>query len=479
MAGAVLALLAVLAVGCQAAIAAAPSITIAAAPSITIAAAFSGSATDEQTPTFSGTTNDILDPVVLKIYEGASATGPALQTLTVTPVPFELLPAPGQAKWSAAPATPLASGQYTALAEQTSFATHTGKSPAVTFTVDASPPRVDITSPSDNAILTTSRPTFSGVADQSQGDRQAVSLSIYAGSSASGSPVAPALVLTPAAGAWTSATAGPRLANGIYTAEASQSDELGAVGVSAVTFAISAPNGGPQAALTASASPPAPPPASAAPAASFEWFPAQPHTGEAVVLTSTSTDPDSALSAFAWDLTGTGAFDHSGAALSTSFARPGAHVVRLRVTDARGLSSVASETITVARAPARLMAPYPVVRIADTVSSSRVEIRLLTVQAPVGATVAVRCRGRGCPGNSTDVVVTSRRSKDRSGDLVAIAFRRFERALQAGATLQITVFERGEIGKYTRFGVRRGKLPVRLDTCLGPTRATPIVCPLS
>jgi hypothetical protein len=125
------------------------------------------------------------------------------------------------------------------------------------------------------------------------------------------------------------------------------------------------------------------------------------------------------------------------------------------------------------------MAPYPVVRIADIVSFSGVTVSLLSVQAPVGATVTVTCHGGGCPAKSRDEVATSLKTKNRSGGVVLISFRRFERALRAGATLQIRVFEPGKIGKYTRFSVRRGRLPVRIDTCLSPAAATPIVCPLS
>jgi hypothetical protein len=471
---AVFAVLVVLSLGCA-------GVALAAGPSSTIAHTFSGSTTDEPTPAFTGTTNDILDPVTLKIYAGASDGGSlALQTLTVMPVPFKLLPLPSQATWSIVPATPLKPGQYTALAEQTSFITHTGKSPAVTFTVDTTPPPVVITTPADNAILTVSRPTFSGVAGQAKGDRQSVSLSIYAGNSLTGSPVVPTLVLTPTGDEWTTGSTGPQLPNGIYTAEVSQSDELGNIGVSTVTFAISAPVSDSQAAPATSA--PAAASAtqsSSAPVASFQWFPANPHTGEPVVLASTSTDSDSAITGFAWDLTGAGAFTSTGSALTTSFATPGAHVVRLRVTDAQGLSSVAAETIVVSPAVPELMAPYPVVRIADIVSFSGVTVSLLSVQAPVGATVTVTCHGGGCPAKSRDEVATSLKTKNRSGGVVLISFRRFERALRAGATLQIRVFEPGKIGKYTRFSVRRGRLPVRIDTCLSPAAATPIVCPLS
>jgi hypothetical protein len=49
--------------------------------------------------------------------------------------------------------------------------------------------------------------------------------------------------------------------------------------------------------------------------------------------------------------------------------------------------------------------------------------------------------------------------------------------LRAGVILEIRVSKPGQIGKYTRFAVRRGRLPVRLDTCLEPAGIKPMACP--
>src|SRR5262249_13202942 len=153
-----------------------------------------------------------------------------------------------------------------------------------------------------------------------------------------------------------------------------------------------------------------------------------------------------------------------GQTISTTFFSPGNHVVRLRVTDANGLSAVAAQTIAVTRQPLALMRPFPVVRIAGSSTRSGVRLRVLSVQARAGALITVRCSGNGCPLKSQSRIATS-------GTLRAAPteFRRFERSLQAGVTLEIRVTKRGQIGKYTRFVVRRGKLPARLDTCLEPS----------
>jgi hypothetical protein len=60
-----------------------------------------------------------------------------------------------------------------------------------------------------------------------------------------------------------------------------------------------------------------------------------------------------------------------------------------------------------------------------------------------------------------------------------IEFPRFERLLPAGITLEIRVSRPGEVGKYTSFAIRRGKLPKRRDSCLDPGGVKPMPCPSS
>ena len=210
--------------------------------------------------------------------------------------------------------------------------------------------------------------------------------------------------------------------------------------------------------------------------ASFSWFPSVPETGQSVSLVSTSTDLASPITAFAWALTGGGAFHAGGPLLPTSFSTPGAHVVRLGVTDANGRSNVATETIQVTSASATLMQPFPIVRFAGSETSSGVRLRLLTVQTPVGARVTVSCRGRGCPAKSEGQIALSHK---RNAGTVVVEFRRFERSLRAGVVLEIRISKPGEIGKFTRFAVRRGKLPERVDTCLDAAGVSPLACPSS
>jgi hypothetical protein len=212
-----------------------------------------------------------------------------------------------------------------------------------------------------------------------------------------------------------------------------------------------------------------------APVAQFKWFPEVPQTGETVSLVSISTDIASPITGTAWALLSSGPFQAGGVLLTTSFSTPGGHVVRLRVTNAIGLSSIATETINVVSATAPLMQPFPVVRIAGTETSFGVRLGALRVQQlPAGAKISVRCKGRGCP-----VKFTTRVAKAGTRGVTPVEFPRFERGLRFGVVLEIMVSKPGEIGKYTRFVVRRGKLPERVDMCLNSASAIPFVCPSS
>jgi hypothetical protein len=339
----------------------------------------------------------------------------------------------------------------------------------VMFTADAAAPKLTLNSPASPSNNT--RPSFTGTASNTT----LVTIRIYAGAAAKGAVVSTAMARGTGA-AWASESASPALSSGQYTAVASQANSLagGTAGKSGpVTFTVTPPP------VVAPAEAPLPAPATVPPPtpplASFKWFPPVPQTGEPVSLVSISTDAASPITGIAWALTSNGPFQGGGALLTTSFSSPGGHVVRLRVTNANGLSSEASETINVVGPTARLMQPFPVVRIAGTETASGVKLRLLMVQQmPAGAQIIVRCKGRGCPIKAARrVAVSSKRGA------AMVEFRGFERSLRFGVTLEVLVSEPGEIGKYTRFAIHRGRLPERVDMCLDPAGVKPIACPLS
>ena len=113
-----------------------------------------------------------------------------------------------------------------------------------------------------------------------------------------------------------------------------------------------------------------------------------------------------------------------------------------------------------------MMRPFPVVRIAGLVLPGGVAVRILSVRTPLGSTVRVRCHGSGCPVGSMA----------RTAAVRLVRLRRFERRLPAGTRLELFVRQRRKIGKYTRFAIRAGKPPARVDRCLMPGRERPVRC---
>jgi hypothetical protein len=408
----------------------------------------------DPTPSFTGSADispDAKPEVTLKIWRGTSASGSMVES------------ASGAAKgaaWSLGPVGALVDGTYTAQAEQPPVAeSPAGVSETTTFTVDTLAPQPTLSAPAESTGLE----TVSGTAGTASGDLPQVTAELFVGDTTEGGPIETITVLDKqSTGAWTATFAG--LAAGQYTVIARQSDEAGNTGSSAPqTFTVSAP-------------PAAPTPAGPTPpVASFTWLPATPTVGQSVSFVSKSTDVSSPITAFGWDMAGNGPFAPGGALTTATFATAGAHTVRLQVSDALGQSSTVAETVNVAPRTLTLMQPFPIVRIAGAETARGARIKLLSVQAPPTAKVAVTCKGRGCRTKTETRVVTAS-SKRRAG-AITLAFPRFQRALGAGAVLQIRITRNGQIGKFTSFTIRRRKLPVRVDECLRPPSARPSPCP--
>ena len=443
--------------GALVALAAGPGAAAHAAPpaGVAITAPSNGSVIGTQTPTISGTTESLIEfglekTVTVAIYRGTPSegrpVGEPLQKLTT---------GVAGAQWAVS-SEMLEQGTYTVQARDSELPL---PSAPVTFTIDTTAPRVALTSPASGGSAVGGSQALAGSAGTEAGDLPQITVQLFVGGSIGAQPPLEAVTVQAVQGSWSATLSG--LNPGTYTARAEQADEAGNVGTSApVTFTL----------LPV----PAPPPPQS-PLASFKWFPTVPVVGEPVLLVSNSTDQTSPLSTFAWAF-GNGAFSVGRQVLTTTFTTPGIHVVRLRVSAANGLSSVASATLDVIRAQATLMAPFPVVRIAGVLTSSGANLSLITAQAPRGARVRVSCRGRGCPTASESRLVGLSSGKRRAGVLV---FRRFERSLPAGVILEIRISKPGSIGKYTRFTIRRGKLPARVDSCLDPAGLRPIPCPTS
>jgi PKD domain len=222
------------------------------------------------------------------------------------------------------------------------------------------------------------------------------------------------------------------------------------------------------------------------PSASFASFPAAPVPGEPVQFVYSSHE---ATDSMEWDLNGDGVFDDAKGPLATkTFPLPGTYAVSLRVTGIEEPPPARSTTTQLIRvAPplgpvragavqARLISPFPVVRITGKVMRNGAQIKSLTIRAPYGATVKVRCSGRGCPfRRTTRTLALAGKSKTHSK---TVRIKKLEHhLLRRGASIKVFVSRRGEYGKYTRFLIRRGKPPRRTDLCLAPGTSQPTECP--
>jgi hypothetical protein len=354
----------------------------------------------------------------------------------------------------------------------------------------AAPPNVTITSPATGSASNNPTPSFAGRAEEGG---TAVTLRMYDGPTAEG-PVVQELstALIGFGGAW---SLGPTevLNDGIYTARASQTNVALQTGTSApVTFTVDTAS--PRVTLNSIESPVSDTtPSFNGTASDTSPVKVDIHAGATakgtVVSTATaagtgagwiSANASPALSngqytAVATQVSSLGnPAGRSGPVTFTVAPSPAASPPAvLGPATPVGLSSLAPAAIRVVAHRAALMQPFPVVRIAGAETASGVKLRLLKVQQlPAGALVTVRCKGHGCPLKTAKWVAVLRK-----GGVGPFEFRRFERFLPFASILEIFVTKPGEIGKYTRFAVRRRKLPVREDTCLDPTGAKPLACP--
>ncbi len=200
-------------------------------PIVSLSQPADGTVTGSGTPAFSGvagTASGDEDAVRVVIFNGSAVGGTTAQTLATVRSPL------GTYTVSSAP---LADGVYTARTEQRDAAGNTGYSPAATFTVDTQAPSPTLTAPAASATVGPAV-TFSGVATTAAGDSQSVTLRLYSGSTATGTPLQ---LLTTNRQANGSYTVTAPLANGTFTAVATQSDSAGNLGASpATTFSVDA-----------------------------------------------------------------------------------------------------------------------------------------------------------------------------------------------------------------------------------------------
>ena len=219
-------------------------------------------------------------------------------------------------------------------------------------------------------------------------------------------------------------------------------------------------------------------PANRPPVAQVRFSPTSPLPGEQVLFESLSYDADGSVERYEWDFDGDGSADANRAQVAHAFNTPGTKTVRLLVFDNSGRASApATVTFTVAAPLARLalgsarpllMYPFPVVRLAGSVTARGARVRTLEVRAPVRSRITVRCAGKTCPAKRFAKTSRTRR----------VRFERMARFLPAGTVVKVAVRKDNLIGKFTRWLIRGTKLPKRTDACLYPGRSRPVRCPL-
>jgi hypothetical protein len=227
------------------------------------------------------------------------------------------------------------------------------------------------------------------------------------------------------------------------------------------------------------------------PSPAFVSYPAAPVVGEQVTFVYSSTSEPVDAGSIGWDLNGDGAYDDAeGPTAFRAFVVPGTYPVGVRVpSNVDDAVSTGTQFITVKPLPQAgglggpvirpgLMTPFPIVRITGRVTRRGSRIKRLLVTAPNGASVLVTCRGRGCPYRRSrhTVVISGRHPKPAK----TVRFTKLRRhVLRGGTVLKVMVSRSHEIGKYTRFLVRKGRPPLRKDLCLPPGTTKPTACPSS
>ena len=196
------------------------------APTVTLTTPANGATVFTGTPSLAGVAGTGAGDgatVTVKVFQGATL----VRTLTTTRDA-------GTGAYSVPASPALPSGSYTAQASQGDSAGNTGTSTINAFEV-VGPPVVTLTMPDDGAVLGDDTPDIGGARGTAASDLPTVTLKIYAGTSASGSPVQ---TLTDGGSGSTWGVTAASLADGTYTAMATQSNGS-ATGTSAArTFRI-------------------------------------------------------------------------------------------------------------------------------------------------------------------------------------------------------------------------------------------------
>jgi len=196
----------------------------------------------------------------------------------------------------------------------------------------------------------------------------------------------------------------------------------------------------------------------APPRASFTVSPSKPIEGRPVTFASTSGDPDGPVAKQEWDFNNDGKWDRAGGVVSTSRLKKGTRPIKLRVTDSKGATATSMVPVKVAAKPLRN--PQNVV---SSVSYERRSWGIVVVgfslKTPSKTSVAVTCKGRGCPGGTF-----RKRTRTKSATL---SFPQLARGLRAGAKINIVFTKPGRLTGWDVITVKPGKTALREGCKIG------------
>jgi hypothetical protein len=159
------------------------------------------------------------------------------------------------------------------------------------------------------------------------------------------------------------------------------------------------------------------------------------------------------------------------------FGANGTYLVRARILDKDDGFSEYTTAVTVSNAvgfpipppPARgpkLMHPFPVVRTEGHFGRRRTTFTKIIVKAPKGARIVARCSHHRC--RRTARTLHRRRT---------VHLKRMQRSYPPTTNLTIRIGSRTLMGKYVTIRTRRGKPPLRHDSCLPAGKRAPKACP--
>ena len=205
------------------------------------------------------------------------------------------------------------------------------------------------------------------------------------------------------------------------------------------------------------------------PVPAFDYAPKPPVARELVTLTSTASDPDGPIVLQEWDLDGDGVFDDATGETALSFwRRAGTYPVSLRVTDRDGATALAQQSVVVDPRPLGALNPTPLVRVVGIPTATGVHLDFVSVTAPKGAHVGVRCKGSGnCPYKRKRFTSKGKR----------VILRKLARTYRAGTVIEVRITKSETVGKLTRLRIRAADNPARVDRCIRPGRPNkPFIC---